>query len=118
MTRVRIKGLRPPSPQSARRLTSKAFQLRRSRLWLGGSSDQVVQALNSCSNQLQTVTVDFPTWWSGNTSISTTSTYQINGVAVGTTTNNAQSKNMYWGPKEDSGGGPCQVSQAETSGNT
>jgi hypothetical protein len=74
--------------------------------------------MNSCSQRLVTVTADFPTWWTGNTSIATASNTQINGVAVGTTDNDAQSINMYWGPKADSGGGDCPLSQEAPSAPT
>jgi hypothetical protein len=80
--------------------------------------DQGVLAINSCSQRQVTVTSDFPTWWTDNTSIATASGYQITGVAIGTTNNNAQSINMYWGPKEDSGGGSCPLSQEQPSAPT
>jgi hypothetical protein len=82
-------------------------------LTVNGSLNQGVQAMNTCSQRLATVTVDFPTWWTDNTSIATASNKQINGVAPGTTNHNAQSINMYWGPKEDSGGGDCPLIQEE-----
>jgi hypothetical protein len=77
---------------------------------VNGSANQAVQALNSCSQHIVTVTGDFPTWWTGNSSIATASNTQINGVAVGTTDNDAQSINMYWGPKTDNPDG-CPLSQ-------
>jgi hypothetical protein len=87
-------------------------------LTVNGSANQAVQAMNSCSQHLVTVTGDFPTWWTGNTSIATASNTQINGVAVGTTDHDAQSINMYWGPKADSGGGDCPLSQEAPSAPT
>ena len=83
---------------------------------IDGFGDQGVQAINSCSNRLVTITGDFPTWWTDNASVATANGYQINGVAVGSTNNNALSINMYWGPKEDSGGEACPVSQAQPVG--
>jgi hypothetical protein len=79
--------------------------------------DQGVLAINSCTQRQVTVTSSFPTWWTGNTSIATASGYQINGVATGTTNNNAQSINMYWGPKTDNPDG-CPLSQFQPSGGT
>jgi hypothetical protein len=67
-------------------------------LTVNGSVNQGVQAMNTCSQKLVTVTADFPAWWTDNTSIATATNKQINGVAPGTTNNNAQSINMYWGP--------------------
>jgi hypothetical protein len=85
---------------------------------LGGSANQGVQAMNSCTGKISTITGDFPTWWTDNTSIATASGSSITGVAVGTTNNNAQSVMMYFGPKEDSGGGPCPEDQEQSSGGT
>jgi hypothetical protein len=91
-------------------------------LWIAvnGSASQAVQALNSCSGQLVTITSYFPTWWTDNTSIATAtaSAHQINGVAPGTTYHNAQSINMYWGPRADSGGSDCPLSQEQPSAPT
>jgi hypothetical protein len=87
-------------------------------LAVNGSTNQAVQALNSCTQHIVTVTGDFPTWWTDNTSIATASNTQINGVAVGTTNHNAQSINMYWGPRADSGGGDCPLSQEAPSAPT
>ncbi len=83
-----------------------------------GYANQQVQAVNSCSNQLVTVTGDFPTWWTDSTSIATASNNKITGVAVGSTNHNALSINMYWGPKEASNGGSCDLSQQQPSGGT
>jgi len=77
----------------------------------GSSQNQTIQAVNSCTNRLAVVTGDFPTWWTDNTSIATTSNSQINGIAAGSTDHHAQSIMMYWGPKTDSGGGPCPQNQ-------
>jgi hypothetical protein len=84
----------------------------------GGSQGQTVKAVNSCNGQLVTVTGDFPTWWTDNTSIATatSSSHQINGVAVGKTNHYAQSINMYWGLKEDAP--ECDLSQEEPSAPT
>ena len=84
----------------------------------GGSQGQVIKAVNSCNSQLVTVTGDFPTWWTGSTSIATatSSSHQINGISVGTTNHYAQSINMYWGPKEDAPS--CDLSQEEPSAPT
>jgi hypothetical protein len=79
---------------------------------VNGSESQGVQAVNSCSEKLVTITGDFPTWWTDNTSIATANGKQINGVAVGTTNNNALSANMYWGPKTDNPDG-CPLSQEQ-----
>ncbi|MGB8473510.1 MAG: hypothetical protein WCE61_05420 [Candidatus Acidiferrum sp.] len=70
---------------------------------------QAVQAMNSCTGRLVTVTNVFPTWWTDNTSIATASGHLINGVGVGSTNHNARSINMYWGPKEDDP--DCPLSQ-------
>jgi hypothetical protein len=80
---------------------------------IGGSGNQSVQAVNSCSERPVDVTGDFPTWWTDNSSIATASASQINGIAVGSTNHNALSINMYWGPKEDSGGSDCPLSQEQ-----
>src|SRR5579885_1028507 len=80
--------------------------------------NQDVQAINSCSNRLTTVTSDFPSWWTDNSSIATATGRQINGIAVGTTNHNAQSQLMYWGDKEDSGGGACPLDQPVVSAPT
>ncbi len=80
--------------------------------------NQDVQAINSCSNRLTTVTSDFPSWWTDNSSIATATGRQINGVAVGTTNHNAQSQLMYWGDKEDSGGGDCPLDRPVVSAPT
>ena len=82
------------------------------------SEDQGVLAINSCSEKQVTVTSYFPTWWTDNTAIATATNNQINGVALGATNNNAQSINMYWGPKEDSGGQACPLSQEQPSAPT
>jgi hypothetical protein len=84
----------------------------------GSTHTQIIQAVNSCTNRLAVVTGDFPTWWTDNTSIATTSNSQINGIAVGSTNHNAQSIMMYWGPKTDSGGGPCPQDQELASAGT
>jgi hypothetical protein len=85
---------------------------------INGFVDQGVQALDSCSQSLSDITDDFPTWWTDNTSIATASGYEINGVGVGATNHYAQSINMYWGRKIDSGGSDCPLSQEEPSANT
>lgn len=85
---------------------------------VGGFTHQGVQALNTCTERLSTVTGDFATWWTDNTGIATASGSSITGVRVGTTTNRAQSITMFFGPKEDSGGGPCPQDQEDTSGDT
>lgn len=84
----------------------------------GGSQGQTVKAINSCNGQLVTVTGDFPTWWTDNTSIATatSSSHQINGISAGTTNHYAQSINMYWGPKEDAP--ECDLSQEQPSAPT
>jgi hypothetical protein len=87
-------------------------------LGVNGSANQGVQAMNSCSQHVVTVTGDFPTWWTDNSSIATAANSQIHGVAPGTTNHNAQSINMYWGPKADSGGGDCPLSQEAPSAPT
>ncbi len=83
-------------------------------LLVGGSGNQEVFAVNSCSRQLLNVTGDFPTWWTDDTSIATASGRQISGVAVGSTNDNAQSVLMYWGYRvyDDS----CPLSQEVPSG--
>ena len=78
---------------------------------IGGFTSQGIQAMNSCTETINTVTGDFPTWWTDNGAIASASGDSIGGVAVGNTNNNAQSIMMYWGPKEDSGGGPCPQDQ-------
>jgi IPT/TIG domain-containing protein len=87
-------------------------------VFINDFEDQGILAINSCSERQVTVTSDFPTWWTDNTSIATASGYKITGVAIGTTNNNAESINMYWGPKTDSGGGSCPLSQQEPSAPT
>jgi hypothetical protein len=87
-------------------------------LTVNGSANQAVQAINSCTQHIVTVTGDFPTWWTGNTSIATAANTQINGMAAGTTDHDAQSINMYWGPRADSGGGDCPLSQEAPSAST
>jgi hypothetical protein len=57
---------------------------------LGGFANQAVQAANSCSRRLVTVTGDFPIWGTNNNSIATASGIQINGVDAGTMNHNAQ----------------------------
>jgi hypothetical protein len=83
---------------------------------ISGYENQSVQAVNSCTERQVDVTGDFPTWWTDNSSIATASGYQINGVAVGSTNHNAQSINMYWGPKEDAPS--CDLSQEQPSAST
>ena len=78
---------------------------------VGGSSGQQIDAINSCSRTSVNITSDFPTWWTDSTSIATASGSQINGIAVGSTNNNAQSIMMYFGPITDSGGVACPLSQ-------
>jgi hypothetical protein len=85
---------------------------------VGGSARQGVQAMDSCTERISTITGDFSTWWTDDTSIATASGSSIGGVAAGTTNNNAQSVMMYFGPKEDSGGGPCPQDQEDTSAST
>jgi hypothetical protein len=80
------------------------------------TSAQQVQAPNSCGGGTQTLTGDFPTWWTDDTSIATASKNQIHGVAPGTTKHYAQSIPMYWGFRED--GNPCPEVQSEPSGTT
>ena len=58
----------------------------------------------------------FPSFFSSR--ITTASGRQINGIAVGTTNHNAQSQLMYWGGKEDSGGGDCPLDQPVVSAPT
>jgi hypothetical protein len=76
-----------------------------------------MNAPNSCGGGNINVTADFPTWWTGNTSIATANKNKITGVGAGTTTYSAQSKPMYWGFREN-GGGSCPYSQPETSVDT
>jgi hypothetical protein len=83
---------------------------------ISGYENQSVQAVNSCTERQVDVTGDFPTWWTDNSSIATASGYQINGIAVGSTNHNAQSINMYWGPKEDAPS--CDASQQQPSAPT
>jgi hypothetical protein len=85
---------------------------------VGGFNNQGVQAMDSCTERISTITGDFSTWWTDNTAIATANGSSIGGVAVGTTNNNAQSVMMYFGPKEDSGGGPCPQDQQQANGQT
>jgi hypothetical protein len=80
---------------------------------VNGSASQQIQAVNSCTSKLTTVTLDFPTWWTDSTSIATASGAKITGVSVGSTNHNALSQQMYWGPKTDSGGGACPLTQEQ-----
>jgi hypothetical protein len=82
---------------------------------VGASASQQIQAYNSCTSKPITVTLDFPTWWTDNTSIATANGNQVTGVAAGSTNQNALSNMMYWGPKVDAGGQPCPQSQQQLS---
>jgi hypothetical protein len=85
---------------------------------VGGSAVQGVETVNSCTGHLSIITGDFPTWWTDNTSIATANGSSITGAGAGTTNNNAQSVMMYFGPKEDSGGGPCPQDQMDANAAT
>jgi hypothetical protein len=80
------------------------------------STDQQVQARNSCGGGVQDFTVDFPTWWTDNSAIATANRNSIHGVAAGTTNHYARSTPMYWGPLKDFVS--CPISQPQTSANT
>lgn len=81
-----------------------------------GFSNQTVLANNSCDGIQENLTGDFPTWWTGNTSIATTTKNQINGKAPGNTNHYAQSQLMYWGYKTYSD--PCPESKPQASAGT
>ncbi len=83
---------------------------------ISSNGDQLVEAGDSCGGGTQTITGDFPTWWTGNTAIATASGHVIHGVAAGTTPHYAQSVSMYWGLKEYYPS--CPVSQMEPSAPT
>jgi hypothetical protein len=85
---------------------------------VGGYADQDIQAMDSCSETFGSILDDFPNWWTDNTSIATASYGGVSGVGVGTTYHRAQSVMMYFGPLEDSGGGPCPQDQEEPSAQT
>jgi len=85
---------------------------------VGGYADQDIQAMDSCTETFGSILDDFPTWWTDNTSIATASYGGVSGVGVGTTYHHAQSVMMYFGPLEDSGGGPCPQDQEDTSAST
>jgi hypothetical protein len=78
---------------------------------VGGFANQQVQAPNSCGGGIQTITGDFPTWWTDNTAVATANGNRINGIAVGTTNHHALSKLMYWGPLEYAD--PCPQDQQQ-----
>jgi hypothetical protein len=85
-------------------------------LVVSGSGNQQVQTTNSCGGGQQTVSGDFPTWWTDNTAIATANRNQIHGVASGTTNHNAQSIPMYWGFRENASS--CPQSQQRPNAST
>ena len=87
-------------------------------LFPGGSWNQQIQSGDSCTRRLTTITGDFPTWWTDSTTTATASSNKINGIAVGATGHHALSDSIYWGPLEDSGGGPCPLDQQQADAGT
>jgi hypothetical protein len=83
-----------------------------------GFSNQQVQSINKCSGGAQTITGDFPTWWTANTGIATANKNSIHGVAVGSTTHSAQSITLALAGGGIIEGNPCPTGQLETSANT
>jgi hypothetical protein len=96
--------------------TAAFFEFNPLGLAVGDFTDQQVQSGDSCGGGTQTITGDFPTWWTDNTAIATANKNKITGVGVGATQHHAKSVSMYWGLKEYAPS--CPETFQQPSGNT